>query len=186
MELKIAVIGAGSSYTPELVERIAQMRDALPVSELAFVDIRPERMEVVAGFCRRFLARLGCDLRITTHTERRPALEGARFVITQVRVGGNQQRVLDEKIPLRYGIIGQETTGPGGMFKALRTIPVMLDIARDVEAVCPQAWVINYANPTGMNAEAVQRYTRANFVGLCSGAFFPRDAAVRALGVKPE
>jgi 6-phospho-beta-glucosidase len=186
MDLKIAVVGAGSSYTPELVERLALMNARLPVRELAFVDIWPDRMETVAGFCRRFLTHLGCNIRITTHTDRKGALEGSQFVITQVRVGGNKQRVLDEKIPLHYGIIGQETTGPGGMFKALRTIPVMLDIAHDVEAVCPDAWIINYANPTGINAEAVQRYTQANFVGLCSGGYFPRDAAVKALGVQPE
>jgi 6-phospho-beta-glucosidase len=184
-KLKIAVVGAGSSYTPEIVERLASLRQRLPVDELAFMDIQPERMETVAAFCRRFLDHHGYKLNITTTTQRPRALDGAQFVITQLRVGGNAQRVLDEKIPLRYGIIGQETTGPGGMFKALRTIPVMLEIARDVERLNPQAWIINYANPTGMNAEAVQRYTRANFVGLCSGGYVPRDATAAALGVDP-
>jgi 6-phospho-beta-glucosidase len=185
-KLKIAIIGAGSSYTPEIVERLAGLQDRLPVAELAFMDIHRERMETVAGFCRRFLNHLGCAIPIHTTLDRQAAITGAHFIITQVRVGGNQQRVLDEKIPLKYGLIGQETTGPGGMFKALRTIPVMLDIARTVEGVNPEAWIINYANPTGLNAEAVLKYTKARFVGLCSGAFFPRWAVHRALGAPPE
>jgi 6-phospho-beta-glucosidase len=147
------------------------------------MDINPARMETVAGFCRRFARHLGLDVAIETTTDLHRAVAEATFIITQVRVGGNAQRVLDEKIPLKYGIIGQETTGPGGMFKALRTIPVMLEIARAVESATPQAWIINYANPTGLNAEAVQRFSSANFVGLCSGVYFPRDAVVSALGV---
>jgi 6-phospho-beta-glucosidase len=184
--LKIAIIGAGSSYTPELIERLAALKDRLPVGELAFMDIHPQRMEVIANFCRRFMQHLGHEIPIHTTTDRKEAIAGAQFVVTQVRVGGNAQRVLDEKIPLKYGIIGQETTGPGGMLKALRAIPVMLDIARDVEQTNPQAWIINYANPTGLNAEAVLTHTRARFVGLCSGVFGPRHAASQALGVSPE
>jgi 6-phospho-beta-glucosidase len=185
-KIKIAIIGAGSSYTPEIIERLAEMRQALPVSELGLMDIDPQRLETVAGFCRRFLGHLQYDIPLKTTTERAEAIRGADFIIVQLRVGGNAQRVLDEKIPLKYGIIGQETTGPGGMFKALRTIPVMLDIARQVEQLNPQAWIINYANPTGINAEAVQKYTRARFIGLCSGGSFPRQAVVQALGASPE
>jgi 6-phospho-beta-glucosidase len=184
--LKITIIGAGSSYTPELVERLAGLKDRLPVGELAFMDINPQRMETVAGFCRRFMKNLGHEIPIHTTTDRKEAVSGAQFIVTQVRVGGNAQRVLDEKIPLKFGIIGQETTGPGGMFKALRTIPVMLDIARDVEALSPEAWIINYANPTGLNAEAVLKHSQAKFVGLCSGVFFPRQVVARALGATPE
>ncbi len=185
-ELVFAIVGAGSSYTPEIVERLAGMRQALPATKLVLMDINPARLETVAGFCRRFAAHLELPLQIETTTDLRQAVASARFVIVQVRVGGNAQRVLDEKIPLKYGIIGQETTGPGGMFKALRTIPVILEIARAVEALNPNALIINYANPTGLNAEAVQRFTAANFVGLCSGAFFPRDAISQALGVPKE
>jgi 6-phospho-beta-glucosidase len=180
--MKLSIIGAGSSYTPEIIERLAVLRERLPVQTLTLMDIHPGRLETVAGFCRRFARHLQLDVAIQTTSELTAAGE-ADFVITQVRVGGNAQRVLDEKIPLKYGIIGQETTGPGGMFKALRTIPVMLEIARAVEQANPAAWIINYANPTGLNTEAVQRHTRANFVGLCSGAFFPRDAVADALGV---
>lgn len=185
-ELSISLIGAGSSYTPEIIERLAAMRAALPVRRLVFMDINPERMEIVAGFCRRFARHLDLQVSIETTTDLRHAVREAAFIITQVRVGGNAQRTLDEKIPLKYGIIGQETTGPGGMFKALRTIPVMVEIARAVEQENPDAWIVNYANPTGLNAEAVQKATCAHFVGLCSGAFFPRDAVASTLEVPKE
>ena len=184
--ITLSIIGAGSSYTPEIIERLAGMREALPVQKLFFMDIHPGRLETVAGFCRRFAKQLNFPIQIETTTDLHEAVAEAKFVITQVRVGGNTQRVLDEKIPLKYGIIGQETTGPGGMFKALRTIPVMIDIARAVESANPGAWIVNYANPTGLNTEAVQRFTQANMVGLCSGAFFPRDAVSNALGVANE
>jgi 6-phospho-beta-glucosidase len=184
--LKIAVIGAGSSYTPEIIEKIHQRREHFPVSQVTFMDIDRGRLEIMLGFCRRFAAHLGSDIPIEATTDRRKALEGANFVLTQIRVGGNAQRILDEKIPLKYGVIGQETTGPGGMFKALRTIPPMLEVARDVEELCPQAWIINYANPTGMIAEAVTQYTDVTIAGLCAGGNFPRDHAVEALGVPPE
>jgi 6-phospho-beta-glucosidase len=185
-EFKIAIIGAGSSYTPEIIERLAALRDVLPVTRLLLMDIDPERLAVMTEFCRRYLHHLGHHFPIDATTDRTEAIDGACYVITQVRVGGNRQRVLDEKMPLKWGVIGQETTGPGGMFKALRTIPVMLEIARDVERINPGAWIINYANPTGLNAEAVLKYTRAKFVGLCSGGFFPRDAVAGALGVPAE
>jgi 6-phospho-beta-glucosidase len=184
--LTFTIIGAGSSYTPEIIERLSMLREQLPVGRLVLMDINPSRLEMVGGFCARFARHLGLEIRIETTIDLRSAVAEADFIISQVRVGGNAQRVLDEKIPLKYGIIGQETTGPGGMFKALRTIPVMLDIARAVESTNPNAWIINYANPTGLNAEAALRYTRANFIGLCSGVFFPRDAVAAALGVKRE
>jgi 6-phospho-beta-glucosidase len=184
--LKIAIIGAGSSYTPEIIEELAARRERLPVTQLALMDIDESRLETVAGFCRRFASHLGYDIPIETTTDRRAAIADARFVLTQIRVGGNAQRILDEKIPLKYGVIGQETTGPGGMFKALRTIPPMVEIAREVEALGNQAWIINYANPTGMVAEAVVKSTNVLIAGLCAGGNFPRQAAVRALGVPPE
>jgi len=184
--LKIAIIGAGSSYTPELIEGLVSQKDGLPVDELAFVDIDENRLEIMAGFCRRLLKRLGHVISITATTDRRKAITDAQFVLTQIRVGGNAQRVLDEKIPLKYGVIGQETTGPGGMFKALRTIPVMLEIAKDVEQVNPSSWIINYANPTGMLAEAVSRYSHARITGLCSGALHPRWLVSHVLDVPPE
>jgi 6-phospho-beta-glucosidase len=184
--IKIAIIGAGSSYTPELIEGLAKESKSLPVSEIVFHDVDTYRLEVMASFCRRFLRYLGHSTTIRTTTNRREAIEGARFIDVQIRVGGNSQRILDEKIPLRYGIIGQETTGPGGMMQALRTIPVMLEIAEEVEQYSPDGWIINYTNPTGLITEAVKRFTHANIAGLCSGGLFPRWRVSEALGVPQQ
>jgi 6-phospho-beta-glucosidase len=184
--MKIAIIGAGSSYTPEIIEGLVQRRDLLPVVRITLMDINARRLEIMAGFCRRFLKRLGSSIEIETTTDRRAAIDGAEFILVQIRVGGNAQRVQDEKIPLKYGVIGQETTGPGGMLKAFRTIPAMLAIARDVEEISPQAWIVNYTNPTGLVAEAVSKYTRARIAGLCSGGLFPRWWASAALQVPAE
>lgn len=185
-ELKIAVIGAGSSYTPEIIEELTRRRDRLPVTHITLMDIDVNRLEIMTAFCQRFASHLGSDFQIEATIDRQVALAGTRFVLTQIRVGGNAQRILDEKIPLKYGVIGQETTGPGGMLKALRTIPSMVEIARDVERYCPGAWIINYANPTGMIAEAVHQCTGVTIAGLCAGGYFPRDHTVQALGVSPE
>ncbi|MGQ9501661.1 MAG: 6-phospho-beta-glucosidase [Anaerolineae bacterium] len=184
--IKIAIIGAGSSYTPELVEGLVKEQASLPIEEIVLHDIDVQRLEIMAGFCRRFLKHLGSTIRITPTTDRRAAIEGARFIDVQIRVGGNAQRVLDEQIPLKYGLVGQETTGAGGMMKALRTIPVMLDIALEVERYNPEAWIINYTNPTGLVTEAVTKYTRAKIAGLCSGGLFPQWCVAEALNVPAE
>jgi len=144
--VKIAVIGAGSSYTPEIIEELVKRQEKLPISKITLMDIDKQRLETMAGFCRRFLSHFEVDFPIEITTDHRKAIEGAQFVLTQIRVGGNAQRIQDEKIPLKYDVIGQETTGPGGMFKALRTIPPMLEIARSIAELNPRAWMINYAN----------------------------------------
>jgi 6-phospho-beta-glucosidase len=185
-EFKIAIVGAGSSYTPEIIEGLAARRETLPVTHIHLMDIDADRLETIAGFSRRFADHLGLDIKIEATTDRKAAITGAKFILTQIRVGGNAQRILDEKIPLKYGVIGQETTGPGGMFKALRTIPPLLEVAKDVEKLSPGAWIINYANPTGIVAEAITKYTNVTIAGLCAGGNFPRDRAVQALGVDPE
>jgi 6-phospho-beta-glucosidase len=185
-KIKIAIIGAGSSYTPVLIEGLVNEKDKLPVDEIALTDINQERLGIMANFCRRFLKHLKHPINITTTTNRREAVAGAAFVVVQIRVGGNAQRVFDEKIPLKYGVIGQETTGPGGMMKALRTIPVMLEIAKDIEQYSPEAWIINYTNPAGLVTEAVNNYTTTNIVGLCSGGLFPKWYTSQALDVPAE
>jgi 6-phospho-beta-glucosidase len=185
-EIKLAIIGAGSSYTPEIIEGLVREKHDLPVTKIALHDINRERLSIMTGFCRRYLKHMGHTVEITSTTDRLEAIEGARFIDVQIRVGGNAQRVLDEKLPLKYGVIGQETTGPGGMMKAFRTIPVMLEIARDVERHNPSAWIINYTNPTGLVTEAVTKYTQANIAGLCSGGLFPQWRAAEALGVPTQ
>lgn len=183
-KLKIAIIGAGSSYTPEIVEKLSEMREQVPVKEIVLMDIHEERTAVMTSFCKRFAEHLDYPVEIWGTTDRKRAIDGSDYVITQLRVGGNAARVNDEKIPLKYGLVGQETTGPGGFMKALRTIPVMLDIAHDLEKYSPQAWIVNYTNPTGIVAEAVTKYSKARIAGLCAGGLFPKVWAEKALGVK--
>jgi 6-phospho-beta-glucosidase len=168
--VSVCIVGAGSSYTPELVEGLLQQDQALlPVRELRLTDINAERLAIMAGFTERAVRHANREVRVASDTRLAPMLEGADFVITQIRVGGMKARHLDESIPLKYGIIGQETTGPGGMFKALRTIPPMIEIGQTVAAVAPNAFILNYANPSGIVAEAVSKHTRARIIGLCSG-----------------
>ena len=182
--IRIAIIGAGSSYTPELLDMMGKMRDQLSVSELRLHDIDANRLSIMEGFTRRFLSNIGLDVSVSSTLNREEAIDGVDFVVTQIRVGGNQARVNDEKIPLKYGLLGQETTGAGGFAKALRTIPVMLEIARDVERINPKAWIINYTNPTGIVAEAVTRYTGARFIALCGGGRHPGNMLYKAYGIE--
>jgi 6-phospho-beta-glucosidase len=169
--LKIATIGGGSSYTPELVEGFIKRYDELPVSELWLVDIEAgkEKMEIVGNLAKRMVEKAGLPIKIHLTLDRRAALRDADFVTTQFRVGLLEARAKDERIPLNYGVLGQETNGPGGLFKGLRTIPVILDICKDMEELCPNAWLINFTNPAGMVTEAVLRYsTIKKVVGLCN------------------
>jgi len=168
--LSVCVVGAGSSYTPELIEGVlARDPGELPITDIRLTDIDGGRLQVMAGFAERAVRRAGRGIAVSSEVRPEPMLEGADFVITQIRVGGMAARHLDESIPLKYGIIGQETTGPGGMCKALRTIPPMLEIARKVAQVCPEAFILNYANPSGIVTEAVSKHTKAKIIGLCSG-----------------
>ncbi|TJY43556.1 6-phospho-beta-glucosidase [Cohnella pontilimi] len=184
--VKVAIIGAGSSYSPELIEGFAKLKDRLPIREIVLMDIDEQRLDIMLGFSKRFAQYLNFPVNIRATTDRRDAIEGAAFVNVQIRVGGNAARINDEKIPNRYGLIGQETTGAGGFTKALRTIPAMLEIARDVERYSPDAWIINYTNPAGLVTEAVTKYSKANMAGLCSGGLFPRNWTAKALGVDPD
>jgi len=172
--MKICIIGAGSPYTPELIERLSEMQAVLPISEIALMDINESRLDIMHGFCLRYAVHLGFEVKITKTMDQQRAISGADFVNTQIRVGGNEARVRDERIPLSMGLIGQETTGAGGFIKALRTIPVMLDIAKDVEKLTSGAWIINYTNPTGIVAEAVMKHSKAKIAGLCAGGLFPQ------------
>jgi len=169
--LKIVTIGGGSSYTPEIVEGFIKRYDELPVRELWLVDIQEgkDKLDTVAGLARRMVREAGVPIGIHTTLDRREALPDADFVTTQLRVGLLDARIRDERIPLSHGYIGQETNGAGGFLKALRTIPVILDIDRDMAELCPQAWLINFTNPSGMVTEAVARYGKnKKVIGLCN------------------
>lgn len=169
--VKIVTIGGGSSYTPELVEGFLKRYDELPVRELWLVDIEEgkEKLEIVGNLCKRMVRKAGVPMDIYLTLDRQEALEDADYVTTQMRVGGLAARIKDERIPLRHGIIGQETNGAGGLFKALRTIPVLLEIAEEMHKLCPDAWLINFTNPAGMVTEALLRYSRhQKVIGICN------------------
>ncbi len=169
--LKIVTIGGGSSYTPELVEGFIKRHAELPVKELWLVDIEAgrEKLEIVGEMAKRMVTAAGIDCEVHLTLDRREALKDADFVTTQMRVGLLDARVLDERIPLSHGMIGQETNGAGGIFKALRTVPVILAIVEDMKELCPDAWLINFTNPAGMVTEAVLRYGNWDkVVGLCN------------------
>ncbi|EJM4812253.1 6-phospho-beta-glucosidase [Listeria monocytogenes] len=184
--IKIATIGGGSSYTPELIEGFIKRQDELPVRELWLVDVEAgrEKLEIVGNLAKRMVEKAGVDMEVHLTLDREETLKDADFVTTQLRVGLLDARVKDERIPNSYGVVGQETNGPGGMFKGLRTIPVILDICKDMERLCPDAWLINFANPAGMVTEAVLRYSnQKKVVGLCNGPIGIERNIAETLGV---
>ncbi|MFE1791590.1 6-phospho-beta-glucosidase [Streptomyces sp. NPDC059525] len=167
--MKLAVVGGGSTYTPELVDGFARLRDTLPVTELVLIDPAAERLELVGGLARRIFARQGHPGRITTTADLDAGVAGADAVLLQLRIGGQAARLQDETWPLECGCVGQETTGAGGLAKALRTVPVVLDIAERVRRAAPGAWIIDFTNPVGIVTRALlQAGHRA--VGLCNVA----------------
>jgi 6-phospho-beta-glucosidase len=184
--VKIAVIGAGSTYTPELVEGIGRRAELLAVDELALHDIDGPRLEIVGGLARRMLDKAGFRGRLLLTENRQEAMDGAGFVLVQLRVGGLAARLNDETIPPRFGCLGQETTGPGGFTKALRTVPVVLDIAEDMARYgADGAWLLDFTNPSGLVTQALADYGHRG-IGLCNIPIgFQRDLA-RQLGVEPE
>lgn len=169
--MKMTVIGGGSSYTPELVEGLIARHASLPMAELALVDVEAgrEKVEIIAALSRRMLDRNGLEaVKVSVHFDADDAIRGSSFVLTQLRVGQLPARAADERLGLSHKLLGQETTGVGGFAKALRTIPVMLDIARRVERLAPDAWIINFTNPAGIVTEAVSRHSKAKIIGLCN------------------
>jgi 6-phospho-beta-glucosidase len=168
--VKMVVIGGGSSYTPEIIEGLLLRKDQLPLSELWLTDIPAgkEKLDIVAGLTKRMVAKVGNPFPVRTTLDRKEALDGADFVLSQFRVGMLDARIRDEKIPMRYGALGQETVGAGGFAKALRTIPVSLEIAHEMERLCPQAFLINFTNPSGVVTEAVSQHSKVKVIGLCN------------------
>lgn len=184
--MKLAVVGGGSTYTPELIEGITRRADRLPVDELVLLDVDPERLEIVGGLARRMLDRLGWPGRLVQTGDTDAAIDGADFVLIQLRVGGQAARLVDETLPPRFGTIGQETTGAGGFAKALRTVPMVLDLAeRTGRRGAKGAWIVDFTNPVGIVTQALlDEGHRA--IGLCNVAIgFQRRFAAR-FGVEPE
>jgi 6-phospho-beta-glucosidase len=167
--MKIAVIGGGSTYTPELVNGFIARAGRLPLEELWLMDSDPGRLDIVGGFARRMVEAKGKPFQVILSTNQRESIMGASYVITQLRVGQMPARVADEYLGRRHGLVGQETTGIGGMAKALRTIPVILGVAEDMRETAPGAWLLNFTNPAGLVTEALRRHVPGvPAVGVCN------------------
>jgi 6-phospho-beta-glucosidase len=183
--MKLAVVGGGSTYTPELVDGFARLGNRLPVDELVLIDPAQERLEIVGGLSRRILARRGHPARLTLTDDLDAGVADAAAVLLQLRVGGQAARHEDETWPLECGCVGQETTGAGGLAKAMRTVPVVLDIADRVARLSPDAWIIDFTNPVGIVTRALlQAGHRA--IGLCNVAIGFQRGFAAMLGVPPE
>jgi 6-phospho-beta-glucosidase len=183
--MRLAVAGGGSTYTPELIDGFARLRATLPVSELVLIDPDTERLELVAGLARRIFAAQGHDATVTTTADVDAGVDGADAVLLQLRVGGQAARLRDETWPLECGCVGQETTGAGGLAKALRTVPVVLDIAERVRRTNPDAWIIDFTNPVGIVTRALLQAGH-KAIGLCNIAVVLQRKFARLLDVAPE
>jgi len=186
MGIKVAVIGGGSTYTPELIEGLAARRDRLPIDELVLEDLDPDRLRIVGGLAERMLRRLDWTGRLSLTSDPVEAIDGASFVLVQLRVGGQVARLSDETLPLAFGTIGQETTGAGGLAKALRTVPVVLELAdlADRRAVAG-AWLVDFTNPVGIVAQALADAGH-RAIGLCNVAISLQRGIARRIGVDPD
>ncbi|MGZ2356259.1 6-phospho-beta-glucosidase [Streptomyces sp. 372A] len=182
--MKLAVVGGGSTYTPELIDGFARLRDTLPVEELVLVDPAADRLDLVGGLARRIFAKQGHPGRIVTTSDVDAGVAGADAVLLQLRVGGQAARNQDETWPLECGCVGQETTGAGGLAKALRTVPVVLDIAERVRRANPDAWIIDFTNPVGIVTRALLQAGH-KAVGLCNVAIGFQRKFARLLDVAP-
>ncbi|MEA2653080.1 MAG: 6-phospho-beta-glucosidase [Chloroflexota bacterium] len=186
MGVKVAVVGGGSTYTPELVEGFARRDDRLPIDELVLLDIDPDRLAVVGGLARRMLEGLGWGGRLVLSDDRDAAIDGADFVLIQLRVGGQAARLVDETLPPSFGLVGQETTGAGGFAKALRTVPLVLELAELTDRrAAPGAWIVDFTNPVGIVTQALlDRGHRA--IGLCNVAINIQRNLAEHLGVPAD
>jgi 6-phospho-beta-glucosidase len=186
MGVKIAVVGGGSTYTPELIDGFARRPERLAIDELVLLDIDPTRLEIVGGLARRMLERLGWGGRLLTTSDREAAIDGADYVIIQLRVGGQAARLLDETLPHRFGTIGQETTGAGGFAKALRTVPVVLELAElTARRAARGAWIVDFTNPVGIVTQALlDDGHRA--IGLCNVAIGLQRRMADHFNVPPD
>jgi 6-phospho-beta-glucosidase len=184
--VKIAVVGGGSTYTPELVEGLESFSNRVAVDELVLHDIDQTRLDIVGGLAQRMLDRLDWTGRLYLTREREQALDGADFVLVQLRIGGQAARLVDETLPLRFGALGQETTGAGGFAKALRTVPVVLELAEEASRrAAPGAWIIDFTNPVGIVSQALLNEGH-RAIGLCNVAIGLQRRFAGWFDVRPE
>jgi 6-phospho-beta-glucosidase len=183
--MKLAIIGGGSTYTPELVDGFARLRDQLPVEQLALVDPDPERLDAVGAISRRILAKQGHPGEVLATSDVVAGVEGADAVLFQLRIGGQAARNVDETLPLDFCCLGQETTGAGGLAKALRTVPVVLELAEQVRKHAPNARIVDFTNPVGIVTRALLDAGH-DAVGLCNVAIGFQRRFAAASGVRPD
>ena len=168
MGLKIAVIGAASSYTPELFANLIELYAQIEVERVTLVDLNLEKVNFIAGVCNRLLEGSNKKIKVGVTQHRQEAISGADFIILQIRVGGLEARVRDERLPMEFDLVGNETTGAGGFVCAIRTVPVALEIAQDIERLSPKAWLLNLSNPAGIVTEALLKHSQVRTVGFCN------------------
>jgi len=182
---KIAIIGAGSTYTPELIEGLVDRIEALQIKRISLMDIDNSALDLLGGLAKRQLEKGGFRGEVELTMDLHRALDGAKVVFAQIRPGKMEGRIRDEKIPLKYGLLGQETTGAGGFMQALRTVPVIMDMVADMKRLSENdAWLINFSNPSGIIAQAVLNETDANMVGLCNCAINMVKGIADAIGTR--
>ena len=185
--MKVAVIGGGSTYTPELIDGILQRHDRLPVSVIHLIDIDLERLTIIAAFAKRMIKAAGREIQIEFSTDARKGIKGASFVVSQFRVGSQKARHRDEMLGRKYGLVGQETVGVGGFAKALRTIPVALNIAQIIQEEAPDAMLLNFTNPAGLITQALKTHApRVKSIGLCNVPWNTRIEIAGALNVSAQ
>lgn len=189
MTLKLVIVGGGSSYTPEIIEGIIRRHESFPVTDIVLVDIEAgrEKLEIIGNLSLRMIKKSNKPINLTWTLDRKKALAHADFVSTQIRVGGLEARAKDERIPLSHGLIGQETNGAGGIFKAFRTIPVLMELAEEVHTICPNAWIINFTNPAGIVTEALLKHSaHKKVIGVCNIPYNMRHSTAEILDARPE
>ena len=168
MGIKLSVVGAASSYTPELFNNLVEGQNHLDVEKVTLVDLNADKLRLIASVCERLVLENQLNIYLETTTNVEEGVSGADFILVQIRVGGLEARVRDENLPMELGMVGNETTGAGGFVCALRTVPVMLEIARIAERVSPEAWILNLSNPAGIVTEAILKYTKIRALGFCN------------------
>jgi 6-phospho-beta-glucosidase len=186
MATKIAIIGGGSAYAPGLINAFIQQAAAFGDTELALMDIAHGELDIVYRLAQRMVASADVALTVTKHHEQQSAIQSADFVLTTFRQGGFEARAEDERIPLQYDIIGQETIGPGGFFFAMRTLPVIKTILDDIRQYAPNAVLVNYTNPTQIVAEAVTHFSDIPCISICDQTNDDQHKIMQALGIQPE
>ncbi|WP_243299547.1 6-phospho-beta-glucosidase [Bacillus litorisediminis] len=187
--MKLVIIGGGSSYTPEIIEGVIDRHQEFPVTELVLVDIEEgkEKLNIIGELAQRMIEKSGVSIQLSWTLNRQEALQNADFVTTQIRVGGLAARAKDERIPLSHGLIGQETNGAGGIVKAFRTIPVLMEICNDISRICPNAWLINFTNPAGIVTEAILKYSpHKKVIGVCNIPFNMKHSVAEMMGCNPN